>query len=148
VKDLFDVKLEPSSVTLAAPFKQKHVASDEAGAKAVTHARYLSGKMPAAMANGRMANTVAPEATWISAVDASETKVDTEDGAWTNDVALAVGDVWQVKWDGAANDYGVGKAAAALKAGGYAKATYAGKKGKAAKQVTGGNFIVDHIGNG
>lgn len=150
VKDAFDVKLTKESLALASPFKQKHVAEDEAAAIAATHARYTSGKMPVAMQNGNMANTVAPAASWLNAVDASETKVDTEDKAWTNDVALEVDSPWNVRWNPRRNDYDVSKPAnRSLKAGGYAEVQYAaGGKKKKAKQVTDGSFIVDHIGNG
>jgi hypothetical protein len=45
VKDGFDVKLEKASLELADGFREKHVASDAAEAKAVTHARFEAGKM-------------------------------------------------------------------------------------------------------
>lgn len=151
VKDAFDVKLKKESLLLAGAFNNKHVAASETEAVNVTHARYTSGKMPPAMQSGAMANTVASSASWLSAVDASETKVDTEDQAWTNDVALEVDSPWNVRWNPTRNDYDVTKPASrALKAGGYAQAEYAaaGKKKKNAKQVVDGSFVVDHIGNG
>jgi hypothetical protein len=150
VKDAFDVKLNLESLKLASAFETKHVADDDTAAVAATHTRFTSGKMPVAMQNGTMANTVAPSASWLNALHASETKVDTEDQQWTNDVVLEVDSPWNVRWNSRKNDYDVSKPASrSLKAGGYAEVKYAaGGRRKKAKQVTDGSFIVDHIGNG
>jgi hypothetical protein len=149
VKDAFDVKLKKESLKIATSFSDKHVADDAEKAEKVTNDRYEAGKMPAAMEQGRIPNTVASADTWVGAVDDSETKVDTENDKWTKDVPVKVAKAWQVFWKPATETYSTSEATdLSLKAGGYSKATYAGKKGRAAQQVTGGSFNLDHISNG
>ena len=148
VKDAFGEKLESNDLRLAPAFQNKHVAADAAGAIATTDWRYRNGKMPKAMEQGRMPNTVASSQTWLDALDASGTQVDTEDAKWTKGVAMDVPTAWQVRWRPRTNDYGVTPAnGLALSAGGYGEAVYAGAKGRAAKQVVAGKFLVDHIEN-
>ncbi len=63
-------KVPISKVSLTDAFKQKHVAEDAKGAIAKTGARIDSGKPPAMVA-GTLGNTVATEANWKAAIDAS-----------------------------------------------------------------------------
>jgi hypothetical protein len=63
-------KVPISKVSLTDAFKQKHVADDPKGAIAKTGARIDSGKPPA-MVTGTLGNTVATEANWKAAIDAS-----------------------------------------------------------------------------
>jgi hypothetical protein len=148
VKDAFGVKLANTDLQLAGAFKDKHVATDKDDAIAATKWRFDNGKMPMPMQRGTMANTVATSETWVDALDASSTQVDTEDNQWTRGVAMAVGAAWQVKRRPRTNDYvATDVSGMTLSAGGYGQATYAGTKGRAAKQVVGGKFLVDHIEN-
>jgi len=150
VKDSFDATLDDKKLRLAVGFTGKHVAADAAAAEQVTQKRYDDGKMPAAMANGRIPNTVAKSATWLEALSASSTKVDTETDQWTNDVALQVGEAWEVKWMPRQGAFRVTEVSSLpLIAGGYGQAEYAagGRRNKA-KQVTGGSFVMNHISDG
>lgn len=150
VKDSFDAKLDESKLRLAVGFSSKHVADDAAAAEQKTQQRYDDGKMPPAMADGRIPNTVAKSATWLEALSSSDTRVDTEADQWTNDVALQMGEGWQVKWIPRRQAFRVTEVSSLpLVAGGYGQAEYAvGGRRQKAKQVTGGSFVMNHISDG
>ena len=145
VKDSWGVKLSTDNLELADAFREKHVATDAQDAIDATKYRFAAKKMPEPMIRGRLPNTVATSATWLGALDASETVVDTGDKAWTRGVAMAVPAAWQVVRRGP-DDYAVTEASAlALAAGGYGKALVAGGGRNSRKQVVDGKFLVDHI---
>ena len=149
VKDGFGEKLSTTNLALAQAFKNKHVADDEQGAIATTDWRYQNKKMPKPMEQGRMSNTVAPADTWLGALDASDTQVDTGDAKWTKGVKMDVPKAWEVRWQPRTEDYGVREVASlALAAGGYGEALVAGRGRNSRRQVVDGKFLVDHIEQG
>lgn len=75
-------------------FKQKHVAEDPKGAIAKTGARIDAGKPPAMVA-GTLGNTVATEANWKAAIDAS-TAVIPDQKDWSGGMAVKLSG-WDAK---------------------------------------------------
>jgi hypothetical protein len=142
VKDAFAFKLPKKDLKLHANFTAKHVAEDAEAAKATTHKRFVDGKMPVPMQNGKMANTVAKSANWLDAVEASDSVIDTTNNEWTRGVGIAV-DGWAVKYKPNTDTYEAEEISGQkLAAGGYATAEM--RK----KQVVGQAFVVDHVENG
>lgn len=87
-------KVPISKVSLTDAFKQKHVAEDAKGAIAKTGARIDSGKPPAMVA-GTLGNTVATEANWKAAIDAS-TAVIPDQKDWSGGLAIQLNG-WDAK---------------------------------------------------
>ncbi len=87
-------KVPISKISLTDAFKQKHVAEDAKGAIAKTGARIDSGKPPAMVA-GTLGNTVATEANWKAAIDAS-TAVIPDRKDWSGGMAIKLNG-WDAK---------------------------------------------------
>ncbi|HML99193.1 MAG TPA: hypothetical protein PKD75_11990 [Tepidiformaceae bacterium] len=87
-------KVPISKVSLTDAFKQKHVAEDPKGAIAKTGARIDAGKPPAMVA-GTLGNTVATEANWKAAIDAS-TAVIPDQKDWSGGMAVKLSG-WDAK---------------------------------------------------
>lgn len=122
-------KVPKERIALSDAFKKKHVAADEGKARAVTGARIDSGKPPS-MVQGRLANTVATEADWLAAIDASTATIPDQDN-WAGDMAIALNG-WEAKRTGPRSITVTALNAGARTIGGYMK-----------KQ--GGAVTVDHV---
>ena len=85
-------QIDKQDLVLTAAFKEKHVATDAAGAQANTKARVDSGG-PAVILNGTKPNTCATEAEWLNAVHETKTAIPLS-GAYKDHIPITLSSGW------------------------------------------------------